>query len=394
MRSLPDEAAIVIINVHHDRCDALALMDGASMPIHAPLPNFSYGEADRLAQGLRRHLLRSGIRIGTPLFDSPLPDLSLAKVLKVLWSDVVWPILDALGFTVSLLSSSSLHSGISLYHHFQLSDSSERLPRLWWCPTGPLAFLPIHAAGIYDGKPKQCLSDFAISSYIPTLNTLLKPSVKKPDNIPVGVGLLILSQPNTPRMMPIPYAAVEAEKINKLLYHQGIPSFTLTGQKGTVKGLLESMEFVPCIHLACHASQNMRNPLKSSIYLHDGQLELSEIMKKNLSQAEFAFLSACQTSKGDENLPEEVVHLAAGMLSAGYRSVVGTMWSVSDLAGPDLAEFFYERLLNDGTNKGESKIDGAKAAEALHHAIRRFREKVSDSPDSLLTWVPYIHIGI
>lgn len=109
MRSLPDEGAIVIINVHPDRCDALALMDGTSMPIHVPLPKFSYERADRLAQGLRHHLLCNGIRLGIPLTldpdDSPFPDFGLAEVLEVLWSDVVLPILDALAFTVSLLSS-------------------------------------------------------------------------------------------------------------------------------------------------------------------------------------------------------------------------------------------------------------------------------------------------
>ncbi len=38
------------------------------------------------------------------------------------------------------------------------------------------------------------------------------------------------------------------------------------------------------------------------------------------------------------------VHLAAGMLAAGYRSVVGTnqMWSIIDQHGGDMAEFFYE----------------------------------------------------
>jgi len=59
-------------------------------------------------------------------------------------------------------------------------------------------------------------------------------------------------------------------------------------------------------------------PLRSSIHLYDGPLELSEIMKKNLCNSNFAFLSACQTSKGDAKLPEEVVHLASGMLAACY----------------------------------------------------------------------------
>ena len=300
-----------------------------------------------------------------------------------------------------LLPSLYVCSRLSFFdsQHFQVeSESRVKPPRIWWCPTGPLAFLPIHAAGIYvqgKGIPKECLSHFAVSSYIPTVNALLKTSesnsVGKRGDVPTG--LLIVSQHNTPGQKPIPCAADEAKKITKQLEQRGISSISLDDQKGTVDGLLKAMTSLPCIHLACHASQNMINPLKSSIHLYDGPLELSEIMKKNLVHSDFAFLSACQTSTGDENLPEEVVHLAAGMLAAGYRSVVGTMWSIFDKHGPDIAEYFYESLLDDATNEGR-KIDGSGAARALHHAMQRFREKSSDLPNSLLAWVPYIHIGI
>jgi len=51
MRGLPDEGAIVIINIDNDRCDALALMAGADEPMHILLPQFSYKEAERLAKG-------------------------------------------------------------------------------------------------------------------------------------------------------------------------------------------------------------------------------------------------------------------------------------------------------------------------------------------------------
>jgi CHAT domain-containing protein len=113
-------------------------------------------------------------------------------------------------------------------------------------------------------------------------------------------------------------------------------------------------------------------------------------MKKNLRNADFAFLSACQTSKGDEKIPEEVVHLASGMLAAGYRSVVGTMWSVFDKHCPDIAlEDFYMNLLEDTE---EPKIDGSRAARALHAATQQLQEKVFDTPYSFLAWVPYTHI--
>jgi len=270
---------------------------------------------------------------------------------------------------------------------------------MWWCPTGPLAFLPIHAAGIYvqgKGIPNQCLSEFAVSSYIPSVNALLKTSklnpVEKRGDAPTGI--LIVSQPNTPDKAPIPYAADEAKRIAKQFENARICCITLTDESGTVEGVLKAMESLPSIHLACHASQDTTRPLESSIHLHNGPLKLSEILMKNLPHSDFAFLSACQTSTGDKNLPEEVVHLAAGMLAAGYRSVIGTMWSIVDQHGPEIAEFFYESLLNDyGTTKG-STIDGAGTARALHRAIQRFREKTSDSPGALWGWVPYIHIGV
>jgi CHAT domain-containing protein len=41
-----------------------------------------------------------------------------------------------------------------------------------------------------------------------------------------------------------------------------------------------------------------------------------------------AFLSACETAKGDEGTPDEAMHLAAAVLFAGFRGVVATMWFV------------------------------------------------------------------
>ncbi|KAF8891114.1 CHAT domain-containing protein [Gymnopilus junonius] len=256
-----------------------------------------------------------------PGFDSFLrpkrcdpPQDDVRKLLHTLWADLVEPILQALAI--------------------QVPDDNTRLPRIWWCPTGPFAFLPIHAAGIYyHGKstPGTCLADFAVSSYIPTLSTLTR--------------LRSRDDPCT-----------------------------------TKKGIL----------------LEITNPLESGIHLYDGPLKLSEIMKKNLANADLAFMSACQTSTGDENLPEEVVHLAAGMLAAGYRSVVATMWSISDQHAPQLAETFYENLLNNDESEvlGGAQLNGKHAARALHVATRRLRERLGDSTEALLAWIPYIHVGI
>ncbi|CAG8732300.1 1071_t:CDS:2, partial [Acaulospora colombiana] len=55
-----------------------------------------------------------------------------------------------------------------------------------------------------------------------------------------------------------------------------------------------------------------------ALILEDGHLTLEEIIRLDLPKAQFAFLSACQTTTGDEKLSEEAVHIAGGMLLAGF----------------------------------------------------------------------------
>ena len=108
-------------------------------------------------------------------------------------------------------------------------------------------------------------------------------------------------------------------------------------------------------------------------------------MYTSLPNARIAFLSACETATGQENLPDEAVHLAAGMLAAGFKSVIGTMWAISDSAAPIVAERFYARLLKDG------KVEDGKAAGALHYAVEDLRKR---DPSDFMAWVPFIHIGV
>lgn len=199
-----------------------------------------------------------------------------------------------------------------------------------------------------------------------------------------------MSQPKTPGLQPIPGTTKEGQIIERLLDDHHIRHMWLDGTSATVERTLENMNAHSCVHLACHATQNTDKPLESGFFLYDGKLRLSDIIKVTLIDAEFAFLSACQTSTGDERLSEEAVHLAAGMLAAGYRGVVATMWSIQDKHGPEVAEHFYKHLLNHGS----TKLSGGGAARALHYAIQEMRKKRDDSDRSLLDWVAYIHIGL
>jgi len=210
------------------------------------------------------------------------------------------------------------------------------------------------------------------------------------------MGLLMISQPDTPKLRPIPGTTVEVQAIEQVLAKHNVQHLCLESENATVNQVKIKMDAHSCIHFACHATQNTMKPLQSGFYLYDGQLELSEIIKKKLIGADLAFLSACQTSTGDEKLSEQAVHLAGGMLAAGYKGVVATMWSVEDQYGPGIAKDFYKHLLSHRINDKES-LEGLSsdgAAHALHYATQQVRKMLDNSELSLLAWVPYVHFGL
>jgi CHAT domain-containing protein len=190
-------------------------------------------------------------------------------------------------------------------------------------------------------------------------------------------------QASTPGQPALPGAAKELERVKE---RAASVRFTqLDEQNATPSAVLRAMGEHSWVHLACHASQNTSEPTTSGFYLHGGTLDLAAITKKSLPNATLAFLSACQTATGDEQLPEEAIHLAAGMNMAGYKTIIATMWSIGDDDAPLIADAVYERLLRNGAT------DNRRAARALHEAVGVLRGKVGEKAFS--SWVPYIHIG-
>ena len=137
------------------------------------------------------------------------------------------------------------------------------------------------------------------------------------------------------------------------------------------------------VHFACHGIQD---GVDSGLCLADQRrLKLRNIIALSRPHGGLAFLSACQTATGDEDLSDEAIHIAAGMLFAGYGGVVGTMWSISDKLAPDVARDVYGQLFRSGTWP-----DYREAARALHEAIVRLRY----SNASFVEWLPFIHVGL
>jgi len=202
-------------------------------------------------------------------------------------------------------------------------QKSELPLRLWWYPTGPFAFLPIHAAGIYNTKDGGKVSDYAVSSYAPTLNALLVPLPHAMDNF----KMMAVIQPEAPGYPPLPSTFEELRKIENHVPAKCLVKLGIPGASATVEAVLSHLPTISIVHLACHGVQDSKSPLNSALILDNGQkLKISQIMEQPMQKASLAFLSACQTAMGDEQLPDEAIHLAASLLFSGFHGAVATMW--------------------------------------------------------------------
>jgi Uncharacterized protein conserved in bacteria len=110
------------------------------------------------------------------------------------------------------------------------------------------------------------------------------------------------------------------------------PNDTTTAKKkrtAKIQDVLDRLQDTSIVHLACHGEVDPLRPLDSALLLHDGRLTISRMQSiRRTSPGSLVFLSACMTAKCDETQPDEVIHLAATMLSVGFRSAVATMWYV------------------------------------------------------------------
>jgi CHAT domain-containing protein len=171
-----------------------------------------------------------------------------------------------------------------------------------------------------------------VSSYIPTLSALIK-SRSAWRSVPrnQATGILAACRDATQlRQTPLDNVEHEIEVVSRS-FEQASAQIVLSSSPNTTSQLLRDAlagKNAHIMHLACHGLQ-AENPLESAAraFMHsDGMLSIQVLMTMSLPDAVLAFLSACQTARGSERLPDQAVHLAASMLFCGFRSVVGTMW--------------------------------------------------------------------
>ncbi|KAF9458486.1 CHAT domain-containing protein, partial [Collybia nuda] len=291
------------------------------------------------------------------------------ELLGELWSGVVEPIINALGL---------------------LAAEGRERPRVTWLPTGSFTFLPIHAAGVYRA-PVRCCSNYMVSSYTPSINALLDAQQAYANSTVLrreAAKALLVAVSDAPGLPRLPNIRREIEAIEKIIPLESILDISDGAPSGVAKVTSEMVlgRFAEAsiVHLACHGQQDALNPLESGFCVEDGRLTVAQLMEQNSQKAFFAFLSACETAKGDSSQPDQSVHLAAAMLFAGFKSVVGTMWSMNDQDGPIVATKVYSQLFKNEV------LDTDEVPYALDDAMRELRER-GLRPSR---WALFIHMGI
>lgn len=225
----------------------------------------------------------------------------MRDVLRWLWDEIADRALAALGF-------------------LNTPGSEETWPRLWWCPTGQLTLLPLHAAGYHgQGASGAAVLDRVVSSY----NADAAGAAGGPaaDGGSAGGGADV-DRGLARRARPVPLRNVVRER--GLLVSLFGDWHTLLDESATTGAVRAQLLRHRWAHFSCHGSQNLADPSQGGLLLRDGSLTIADVSAQQ-HEGEFAFLSACMTAVGGVSLPDEAITLAAALDVTGYRRVIGTL---------------------------------------------------------------------
>ena len=144
----------------------------------------------------------------------------------------------------------------------------------------------------------------------------------------------------------------------------GEGSILLYEQQATREALDAQLGQTTHLHLSCHGTFNVQDPLQSGVVLSNGKmLTLKDLLGgQRLRGTRLVVLSACQTAITDfHDLPEEAIGLPAGFAQAGVPGVIGTLWPVNDLSTALLMGKFYEYHLPGDSETRERPMPPAAA---------------------------------
>ncbi|KAG1775530.1 CHAT domain-containing protein [Suillus placidus] len=355
------QGPIIILIASQYSCSAI-IIPTLGDPHHIPLPSVTLADLKTLKDRFTRAIQHAS-RMNPAESRTDLIVLS-----RILWDEIMLPIVNVLEHVLKV----------------------KRRSRIWLCPTAAFTSIPLHAANPFQTKADRsgkeaCLEDLYICSYTPTLSALIRSRQMMKQRVPPSFVAIGQGQPGAGKGKALLAVDSELELVRELVPATANRT-AISGDAATRAGALQGLEENTWVHLACHGKQDPKQPYNSHFVMRDDHLTLLDIMEKDIPHAEFAFLSACHTAVGDEETPDEVIHLAAGLQFSGFKSVVGTLWGVDDAVAKHVVEAFYKYMFNP---KEGGVMDCTKAAWALNCATHAVKTIVP-----LEQRMVFIHIGV
>ncbi len=265
-------------------------------------------------------------------------------------------------FQAALLQATQGHLRALYDDVFACLPHLSRVRHLVIVPYGPLHSLPFHA--LFDGE--QYLVDRFTISYAPSASIYaLCPGSQRTE---IGPCLILgVDDPKTP------FIKEEVQAVAEVLPEPEL----LLGCDANVRLLREKGRRSRVIHIAAHGYFRKDSPMFSGIRLADSYLSLFDLYHMNFP-VNLLTLSGCVTGLNVIAAGDELLGLARGLLYAGARSLLLSLWDVDDRSTAEFMKSFYGRLTNY-SNK----------AEALQGAILELRRHYPHP----YHWAPFKLIG-
>ncbi len=240
-------------------------------------------------------------------------------------------------------------------------------------PHDALHYMPFQALRGHEG---YLIEERAIS-YLPSASLLFQFLTKEQRRMD---EVLALGDPDlgTPRLA-LPGAQREVKEINTLFPNAHV----YVRKEATKERLVNQAAQNHIVHIAAHAVVDEIDPLYSTIWLArtektPGKLEAHEVYRMDLSGTSLVTLSACETGLGRISGGDELWGFTRSFLSAGTRSLLVSLWSVSDESTARLMVRFYKEM----QIKGIHQALRAAQLDLLHQA--RFSHPFFWAPFSLV----------
>jgi CHAT domain-containing protein len=163
---------------------------------------------------------------------------------------------------------------------------------------------------------------------------------------------------------PLPASRAEVQQIASLFPQAS----TYLGPEATEENAKSLPRETRIVHFATHATLDERFPLNSAVVLSvpekfeegkdNGLLQAWEIFEQVRIDADLVVLSACESGLGKEMGGEGLIGLTRAFQYAGARSVMASLWKISDRTTAELMVRFYKHL-----KAGLPKDEALRAAQ-------------------------------